>query len=129
MGARNYRDLIAWQKGMDLAVEVYRVTRRWPNEERSGLTDQARRAAVSVTANIAEGQGRNTQGDFVRFLNIAHGSLCEAETHLMLGQRLDYLDQADLDALLDQSAEVSCLIQGLLRKLRQSAPCPLPSAL
>jgi four helix bundle protein len=80
MGARNYQDLVAWQKAMDLADAVYDVTERWPKEQLFGLTIQVQRAALSVPSNIAEGQGRNSRADFGRFLDIANGSRCELET-------------------------------------------------
>ncbi|HEX4148238.1 MAG TPA: four helix bundle protein, partial [Pirellulales bacterium] len=80
MSGRNYRDLIAWQKAMDLVVMVYQLTREFPTEERYGLSQQLQRAAVSVASNIAEGQGRESIREFANFLSIAHGSLREVET-------------------------------------------------
>ncbi len=120
MGVRNYRDLIAWQKAMDLAEEVYGVTRAWPKEQLFSLTSQARQAAMSVPSNIAEGQGRGSRADFARFLDIAHGSLCELETQLLMAGRLRYIDEGRLDGLLHQSAEVGKLVHGLMRALRSS---------
>jgi four helix bundle protein len=90
-GARNYKDLLAWQKAMDLVELVYTATRHWPKEELYGLTSQVRRAAVSVPSNIAEGQGRTSVKEYQHHLSIAHGSLREVETQMMLAQRLDYL--------------------------------------
>lgn len=118
MAGRSYRDLIAWQKAMDLAEEVWTVSEGWPRAQLYGLTDQVRRAAVSIPSNIAEGQGRNGRGEFRRFLDIAHGSLCELETQLLLARRVRFLDEPTLDRLLSQSAEVGRLLQGLLRRLR-----------
>ncbi len=115
---RTYGDLIAWQKGMDLVAEVYRVTKDWPREEMFGLTSQVRRAAVSIPSNIAEGHGRIGPKEFVHHLSIAHGSLCEAETQLRIARRLDYVNDAALDGLLRQTAEVGRLLQGLIRSLR-----------
>jgi four helix bundle protein len=80
MTIRNFRDLLAWQRAMDLVVELYRVTGLMPPDERFGLTAQMRRAAVSVASNIAEGQGRRTDGEFLNHLSMAHGSLRELET-------------------------------------------------
>ncbi len=117
-GARNYRDLVAWQKAMDLVEIVYRLTQVFPKEEVYGLTSQARRAAVSVPANIAEGQGRKTPGDFGRFLAIAHGSLRELETHLLIAQRLHYLEEAQTRPAFALCEETGRLINGLLRSLR-----------
>lgn len=88
-GVRSYRDLLVWQKGMDLAAEVYQLSRAWPKGERYGLTSQARRAAVSVPANIAEGYGRQSTMSYVHFLKVARGSLNELETHLLLAERVN----------------------------------------
>ena len=93
------------------------MTQRWPKEEIYGLTNQVRRAAVSVPANIAEGQGRRSSRDFIRFLSIATGSLHEVETHLLIAERLHYLDQQSLTSLLKLSAETGRIINGLLRSL------------
>jgi four helix bundle protein len=78
-------EIVVWQRAMDLVDEVYRVTRNWPREEVFGLTNQLRRAAVSVPSNIAEGQGRRIDGDFLRFLAIALGSLMEVKTQVHIG--------------------------------------------
>ena len=118
MRVESYRDIIGWQKGMDLVEAVYRVTRTWPKEALYGLTRQVRRAAVSVPANVAEGQGRSRPNAFLHALSVAHGSLCEVETHLMIAHRLGYLDQPPLGRLLAQSAEGGRILQGLIRSLR-----------
>ena len=117
MGGRNYRDLVAWQKAMDLAEQVYQLTAEFPNEERFSLTSQIRRAVVSIPSNIAEGQGRFTQPDFRRFLSIAHGSVREVETQLLLARRLSYLGEAQIERVLELSSEVGRLIQGLAKSL------------
>ncbi len=83
--------IAAWQKADDLVIEIYQFTRRFPNEERYNLTSQMRRAAVSVPANIAEGCGKGTDKDFSRFLQIAMGSACELEYHLLLSRDLSYI--------------------------------------
>ncbi|WP_374687346.1 four helix bundle protein [Promineifilum sp.] len=80
MAVLSYRELIVWQKAMDLVLNVYEVTRAFPREEAFGLTSQLRCACISVPSNIAEGQGRHSVKEFVRFLEIAHGSLQEVET-------------------------------------------------
>ena len=115
---RGYRSLLVWQKAMDLADHVYDVTDSWPPSERYGLTNQSRRAAVSVASNIAEGQGRNSDGDFARFLDIAYGSLCELETQLLLAGRRDMLAGQALDELMSDSDEVARLIRGLTTTVR-----------
>ena len=108
----SFRDLTVWQKAMDLVELVYSTTRDWPKEEIYGLTSQVRRAAVSVPSNIAEGQGRNSNKEFLRHLRIAYGSLCELETQLLVAQRLDYLNSDTTTRLLTDIAEVARLING-----------------
>src|SRR5262245_17438615 len=99
---------------MDVVENVYTISREWPKEGQYGLTNQVRRAAVSIPANIAEGQGRNSGRDFLRFLAIANGSLHEVETHLLVAQRLTYLTQGNVDSLLRQTAETGRLLHGLM---------------
>lgn len=113
----SYRDLIGWQKAMDVVVEVYRATDGFPKTEQFGLTNQLRRAAVSIPSNIAEGQGRGTPGDFAHFLRIARGSIQEVETQLILAQRLTYLQANAADELLSRLDEVSRILAGLIRSL------------
>lgn len=113
MAIRNYRDLVAWQRAMDLAEQVYAATKRFPTEERDVLTAQMRKPAVSVPSNIAEGQGLRSDGAFGRHLSIALGSLCELETQLLLSARLGYIDQAECDRLAELASEVGRLITGL----------------
>src|SRR5262249_3823706 len=98
MAVRNYRDLIAWQKAMDLVEVVYGLSTSFPREELYGLTSQIRRAAVSVPSNIAEGQGRWTTGEFLQFLGVANGSLREIETQLHIALRLKYVTQDEIDS-------------------------------
>src|SRR5436309_1409960 len=86
---QNYKDLIVWQKGIELAKHIYQLTRRFPREEKFGLTSQMRRAAVSVPSNIAEGQARRTTGEFIQFLSHAEGSTAELETQLILAVEID----------------------------------------
>jgi four helix bundle protein len=117
MPARNYTDLLAWQRSMDLVESVYRIAREFPKEELFGLTSQLRRAAVSVPANIAEGQGRKNRGDFRRFLSIAQGSLREIETHVHIGARLGYIDESRKQTILSECSEVGRLITGLSNSL------------
>lgn len=117
MGVRNYTELETWQRAMELTEAVYAATKRYPKEETYGLTSQTRRSAVSVPSNIAEGQGRGSSRDFVRFLTVARGSLCELETQLILGSRLRYVDEASLQSLLKQSGTVGRLLNGLIRSV------------
>jgi len=117
MGVRNYRDLIAWQKAMTFVESTYSLTQKFPAEERFSLTSQLRRSATSVPSNIAEGQGRFSKPDFKRFLSIAHGSLSEAETQILLAIRLRYLTEKETESTLVLAAEVGKLIHGLARSL------------
>jgi four helix bundle protein len=109
--------LIAWQRAMDFVVAVYAASKAFPREELYGLTSQLRRSAVSIPSNIAEGQGRRADGYFKNSLQIAHGSVREAETQILLGQRLAFLDGPTAERLLDQAAEVGRLITGLANSL------------
>ncbi len=114
---KNYRELLVWQRSMDLAEKVYRVTRDFPDQERFGLTSQLQRAVVSIASNIAEGQARNSTRDFLRCLGIAKGSAQEVQTQLELSCRFAYLDQQrhkELDAAIE---EVCRLLNGLIRSL------------
>ena len=117
MAVKSYRDLTVWQRGMGLVENVYQATREWPRDERFELTNQVRRAVVSIPANIAEGQGRGSDREVARFLAIAHGSLYGVETHLLIAQRLDYFPPQTTDALCEQAAEISRLLRGLKRTL------------
>lgn len=120
MPVQSYRDLVAWQKAMDFTAEIYRVTRRFPKEELYGITSQLRRAAVSIPSNIAEGQGRQTTGEFRQFLGYARGSLLETETQIFLAERLEYLDHETAERLLRQAAEAGRILNGLMNSLKGS---------
>ena len=117
MRSRNYSDLVAWQKAMDLVHRVYIASRRFPKEEIYCLTTQMRKAVVSVPSNIAEGQGRKSIGDFLRHLSISQGSLRELETHLLISRRLDYLGEDTMQQLMELAGEVGRLINGLADSL------------
>src|SRR3989337_842648 len=91
--SRSYRDLIVWKKSIDLVGRIYSCTRSFPKAEMYGLTSQIRRAGISIPANIAEGQARNSKGEFLQFLGIAQGSLAELETLILICQNLAYIQQ------------------------------------
>ncbi len=112
MVIRSYRDLQVWQKSMDFVVECYRAAEVFPKSETYGLTIQLQRAAVSVPANIAEGQGRNHTKEFINHLSMAYGSLMEVETHLQIAARLRYIDESLLDRLLLLSNEIGRMLNG-----------------
>ncbi|OGP72030.1 MAG: four helix bundle protein [Deltaproteobacteria bacterium RBG_13_58_19] len=115
---KSFRDLVAWQKAMDLVTEVYRVSQGFPKEEVYGLTGQMRRAAVSVPSNLAEGQGKASTGEFQQFLGHAKGSLAELVTQIIIARNLRYLEDQKAEALLQLTAEVGKLINGLVSSLK-----------
>ncbi len=117
---RGFKDLVAWQRGMDLVQEVYEVSRLLPPDERFGLTSQARRAAVSVPSNIAEGHGRRTKADFVHFLDMARGSANEVETQLLVAVRLTYLTDKQASKAVQLADEVQRIVRGLLLGLKNA---------
>ena len=119
MQVRSYRELIVWQKAMDLVVMCYQISGQFPKTEMYGLTSQLQRAAVSVPANIAEGQGRSHIREFLNHLSIAYGSLMEVETHLEIAARLTYLDPAMLPMMLEQTAEIGRMLNGLMQALNR----------
>lgn len=124
MQVKSYKDLIVWQKSMDLVEMVYAVTKLFPKEELYGLTSQLRRAAVSVPSNIAEGQARNSTAEFKNFLSISRGSLAEVETQLLIAERLRYLQTDQLSEILNLQIEINRMTNALMGKLttRHSPP-------
>jgi four helix bundle protein len=118
---RSHRDLVAWQKAVDLGLEVYRVTKPFPESERFGPVSQARRASVSVASNIAEGYGRGTTSDYVRFLRHARGSLYEIDTQMMFAVRLGFLADEAYTALLERVNECGRILAALIRSLEKKA--------
>jgi four helix bundle protein len=118
--SRNFTNLIAWQKAMALAKAVYEATSIMSRDERFGLVAQMRRAAVSIPANIAEGQGRRTCSEFTNQLSVAHGSVRELETHVMLAGDLGLLDVERVQALLKGLGEVGRLVKGLSNSLNRT---------
>jgi len=118
MAVQNYRELIVWQKAMDVVELVYQATKIFPKEELYGLTNQVRRAAVSIPSNIAEGQARQSTAEFRNFLSIAQGSRAEVETQIMIAQRLGYLPQQQTDQILNLSEEIKRMIYSLTAKLK-----------
>jgi four helix bundle protein len=117
---KTYRDLIVWQKSMDLVVILYEVANVFPKEELYNLTSQIKRSAVSVPSNIAEGYGRNSSGDYVRFLQISSGSLFEFQTQLEISFRLSYLSRGKYDKLNALSIEIEKMLSSLISKIKGS---------
>jgi four helix bundle protein len=118
---QSYRDLVAWQKAMDLVIAVYNCTKSFPRDETYGLASQLRRTALGIPTNIAEGQVRFSPNDFFYFLARARGALVEVETQLILAQRLGYLTADEGRHLLDHSAEVGKILNGLISAIRPAA--------
>ena len=120
MAGYSYRDLDVWQKAMDLVLECYKLARRFPSDERYGLVSQIQRAAVSVPANIAEGQARQYVKEFIHHLSIAQGSLAEVETYVQLAERLKYVDKGVVQAIFNTTDQVARMIAGLQQSLKKS---------
>ncbi len=116
---KSYRDLDVWKKSMDLIKEVYCLVRLLPKEENYAPADQMRRAAISIASNISEGYGRNSKNDFIRFLNIAHGSKCELETQLYACNMLGYVEQARLEPALQLCEDIGKMLYMLTNRLKK----------
>jgi four helix bundle protein len=117
MQARTHKDLIAWKKAVTLASRVYQTTASFPNPERHPLAGQMRRAALSVPSNIAEGAGRGSRAEYLRFLNISRGSLAELETQIHIALDLGLLSTAD--QIAEETTEVARLLSALVRSLKE----------
>ena len=115
---KSYRDLIAWQKAMDLVLEVYRSTRLFPQVETYGLISQLRRAAVAIPSKIAERHERISTGEYRQFLGHPLGSVMEIETQILIAEQLTYLDKEKSANLLNRTSELGKILNGLLRSLR-----------
>ena len=124
MEIRSYKDLVVWQRAMELTSLAYRFSLLLPPDERFGLTSQLRRAAVSVPANIAEGRQRSTTKDFLRFLSIAAGSLAELETLIELAGRLYQFQSAQVNELAKEADEVGKMLRTLQQRLEAKLPSP-----
>jgi four helix bundle protein len=110
-----HKKLKAWQLAMDIAEDIYKISGRFPSEERFGLVSQMRRSAVSVPSNVAEGAGRNTKKEFANFLHIAQGSLSELDTQLELAKRLEYVDEVTWKRIDDKLVEEDKMLSGLIK--------------
>ena len=120
MSTYSYKELIVWQKAVDLTVQIYTITTKLPKEELFSLTNQMRKAAVSIPSNIAEGQARHSKKEFLRFLGIANGSKAELETQLLLCQKIGYLTDSDILEAMNFLQEIGKMLNTLTRKLRDS---------
>jgi four helix bundle protein len=129
MTIRSYQDLEVWQKAMDLVEYCYRLTREFPNNEIYGLSSQLQRSAVSIPANIAEDRERGRTKEFLYHLSIAHGSLAELETHILIARRLNYVNEENLRQLMDKIAEIGRMLNGLRGSLEHKTLVPNPQSL
>ena len=114
---RNFKELSVWQKAHQMVLEVYRITRMFPSDERFGLVSQLRRSAASVPANIAEGCGRNSDRDFSRFLSIAAGSASETEYHILLAHDLKFIERSDYLELDQRINEIKRMLNAFMQQL------------
>ena len=121
---KNYKELKVWRKSYRLCLEIYRITKEFPKEERYGLMSQIRRATVSVFSNIAEGYGRKTTPEYIRFLYIAYGSNCELETQVLLSGSLGYIEAGKLEILLEGIGEIERMLKALIKSLERKHSTP-----
>ena len=119
MQGKNHKELLVWQKAMQLGVDIYNLIRLLPKEETYGLSDQMRRAAISIPSNIAEGNARSSQKDMVHFLYIAQGSRAELETQLELCELIGYISKERLEPVLMQTQEIGRMLSGLIKSTLQ----------
>jgi len=116
-GINSYKDMDAWKLGYQLGLEIYKATKGFPDDERFGLVSQLRRGGISIPSNIAEGFGRGSKQDYVRFLRVARGSLNEVETQLMFAGDLGYLAREEQETLMERCQRVARVLGGLIRSL------------
>ncbi|TDX84804.1 four helix bundle protein [Epilithonimonas xixisoli] len=118
----HFKELIVWQKSINLVTEIYRITEKFPSNEIYGLTSQLRRASVSVPSNIAEGNTRRSKADYIQFLRIARGSCSEIETQIIISKNLGFIDNTIFETLSFNIIEISKMINGLINSLKDSNP-------
>ena len=118
---QSHKDLIVWQKGIELVLAIYQLTKDFPREEVYGLTSQIRRAAISIPSNIAEGRNRGTRKDFAQFLRIAFGSGAELETQLLIARKLSFGREIGYNKVADQLGEVMRMLNAMIHKLGQNS--------
>jgi four helix bundle protein len=114
----SYRDLVAWQKAVELVTHIYQLTRKFPKDELFGLTSQIRRAAVSIPSNIAEGRGKSSKGEFQQYLYHARGSLYELETQLTIAGNLGFLKEGEDHQVMELVTETGRILSGLLASIK-----------
>lgn len=120
LGMENYKELKVWQKSVSLCIELYGIVKKFPENERYGLITQIQRASTSVPANIAEGWGRGSTKEYIQFLHIARGSLMELETHLIIAQKLSYIDTVNANIFQRYIEEIGKMINQLINSLKKA---------
>lgn len=123
---KSYKDLLVWQRAVDISVEVYAISASFPKEEVFGLTNQIRRASNSISLNIAEGYSRNSAKAYLNFLNIAQGSLFELESGIILAERLQFAESESLINLFNLITEESKMLCSLMNKIEEKTLTPKP---
>lgn len=123
---KSYKDLLVWQRAVDISVEVYAISASFPKEEVFGLTNQIRRASNSISLNIAEGYSRNSAKAYLNFLNIAQGSLFELESGIILAERLQFAESESLINLFNLITEESKMLRSLMNKIEEKTLTPKP---
>lgn len=114
---KTYRDLLVWNKGIEITTKIYLITEKFPRSEIYGLVSQMRRSAVSIPSNIAEGRSRGTRKDFAQFLRIALGSSSELETQLEISKNLNFLNSSEYSQILKELGEIGMMLRAIIRKL------------
>lgn len=120
MGIKNYNELLVWQKSIDLVEEIYKLLKYLPSEENYALSNQMRRAVISIPSNIAEGQQRKSTKEFINFLSFARGSKAELQTQCYICVRLNYLDKEQIKPAMNMMAEIGKMLNSLIDKLNTS---------
>jgi four helix bundle protein len=115
----NFRNLLVWQKSMSLTTKIYNLTKQFPKEEFFGLTSQIRRSSISIPSNIAEGFGRDSNKEYLRFLNISIGSLFEMQTQLEIAKNIQYLNEEEFNNLYENSREIERMLVSFISKIKE----------
>jgi four helix bundle protein len=121
---KNYRELKVWQKSFELCKSIYKITKKFPRKEQYSLTSQIRKSAISIPSNIAEGYGRGTTKEYIHFLYIAYGSICELETQILLSKDFGYISEEDKNDLLEKVKEVERMLHALIKSLKNKHLTP-----
>jgi len=121
---KNYKELKVWEKSYQLCLDIYKITKEFPQSERYGITAQMRRAALSIPSNIAEGYGRKTTQDYIRFLYMDYGSTCELETQLLLSGDLGYFNRENLKGYQSKIGEIERMLKALIKSLESKHSNP-----